>query len=396
VSEGENTVSVKATDLDNEQTSKQWHFTVPAAGAAFEYDQNGNLKSDGQRTFTWDAANRLTGVSGASGSVGWEYDAFDRRVRQTDTPTGEAAKTRILILQGTTIIELRDSSNNEIRRCYPEGQEWELNAGGITKLHYTRDHLGSIRELVDEAGIVRARYDYDTWGKRTKINGDLDADFSYTGHYWNSIASLNLAYYRAYDPSMGRWLSGDPIGENGGSNLYNYVFGSPVNFTDSLGLSFDTLPTNQDDFATSVDYLQQEPNMKRIINKLKKSPIVYKIRPLKDKKHSDSYNPSNHTIYWDPHSALRTTCGGSQTPALGLGHEMSHAARPEGLLDILIGMVPAGDYDDREEKRVITGPETTAAKTLGEGVRTDHRGTPYPVLNPISTLPFRANVTLRP
>src|SRR5713101_1964833 len=90
-----------------------------------------------------------------------------------------------------------------------------------------------------------------------------------------------------------------------------------------------------------------------------------------------SYSRDTHTIFWDPRSALRCLSGGTQSPALGLGHEMAHADR--GFWDALIGGISSSAYDNLEEKRVITGPETTAARNLGAGIRTDHRGTPHHV-----------------
>ena len=45
-----------------------------------------------------------------------------------------------------------------------------------------------------------------------------------------------LTHFRAYDPEMGRWLSADPLGEEGGLNLYGYVENDPVNSADELGL----------------------------------------------------------------------------------------------------------------------------------------------------------------
>ena len=105
-----------------------------------------------------------------------------------------------------------------MRRYYGNGEE-RLPAGGtpVTRLYYTTDHLGSIRELVDATGAVRARYDYDPYGNRTKQpSGDLDADFGFTGHYTHAASGLVLAPYRGYDPGTGRWLSRDPIEEDGG------------------------------------------------------------------------------------------------------------------------------------------------------------------------------------
>jgi RHS repeat-associated protein len=42
--------------------------------------------------------------------------------------------------------------------------------------------------------------------------------------------------FRVYDPSSGRWLSRDPIGEAGGENLYGFVGNDPVNGVDLFGL----------------------------------------------------------------------------------------------------------------------------------------------------------------
>jgi RHS repeat-associated protein len=74
--------------------------------------------------------------------------------------------------------------------------------------YYSRDHLGSIRELTDNTGTIQARYSYDPFGRPTQLlTGDLDADFGFAGMLWSSELSLNLTWFRAYDPNLGRWLS---------------------------------------------------------------------------------------------------------------------------------------------------------------------------------------------
>ncbi len=83
---------------------------------------------------------------------------------------------------------------------------------------------------------VRARYDYDPYGRMTKISGDRDTVFGFTGHFWHAQSGLNLTLYRAYDPNLGRWISRDPIKESGGINLYGYVDNDPINYVDPYGL----------------------------------------------------------------------------------------------------------------------------------------------------------------
>lgn len=66
--------------------------------------------------------------------------------------------------------------------------------------------------------------------------GSLFSDFTFTGHYYHARSGLYLAPYRAYSPTIGRWLSRDPIGERGGLNLYRYVQNDPTRWTDPSGL----------------------------------------------------------------------------------------------------------------------------------------------------------------
>jgi RHS repeat-associated protein len=54
---------------------------------------------------------------------------------------------------------------------------------------------------------------------------------------FHAASGLYLTQYRIYDPRTGRWLSRDPIEEEGGINLYGYVGGDPLNWVDPLGLS---------------------------------------------------------------------------------------------------------------------------------------------------------------
>jgi RHS repeat-associated protein len=101
---------------------------------------------------------------------------------------------------------------------------------------YTRDHLGSVRELTTSTGTIAARYDYDPYGVTTLIQGTNLADFQYAGMYVHQPSGYYLSATRAYSPNLGRWITKDPIQEKGGLNMYAYCGNNPVNAVDPSGL----------------------------------------------------------------------------------------------------------------------------------------------------------------
>jgi len=94
------------------------------------------------------------------------------------------------------------------------------------------DERGSIVALSDAAGNVTAVNRYDEYGVPAQTNAGL---FQYTGQVW--LGELGVYSYKArmYQPSLGRFLQPDPIGYGDGMNMYAYVGGDPVNFTDPEG-----------------------------------------------------------------------------------------------------------------------------------------------------------------
>lgn len=84
----------------------------------------------------------------------------------------------------------------------------------------------------------------------------------------------------------------------------------------------------------------------------------------------------NGVVSWDPNSFLITTNGGLQSPTLGLGHELGHAALDfNPSLSRFLNSVSYGSYKNMNEYFVISALETPTAIFFGEGTRTDHFGT---------------------
>jgi RHS repeat-associated protein len=101
------------------------------------------------------------------------------------------------------------------------------------------DNLGSVRDLVNNAGEVESHIDYMAFGAVETITNNLvQTLYGFTGR--ERDAETGQTYHRAryYDPLVGRWLSEDPIGFNAGDgNIQRYVGNDPVNYTDPSGLA---------------------------------------------------------------------------------------------------------------------------------------------------------------
>lgn len=187
----------------------------------------------GDKTYLWDAENRLVGILYAGGILNTrlKYDGMGRCVEIVENNGTTPVSTKRFVWCGLERCEERDASGNVTRRFFPQGEQ----IGGAS-YYYAFDHLGSVREMTDSTGAIRARYDYDPYGVRTKLAGDLDATRGYTGHYVHAPSGLHLTLFRAYDAQTARWLSRDPLGESAGANLYGYAGNNPARFTDPLGL----------------------------------------------------------------------------------------------------------------------------------------------------------------
>ncbi len=199
------------------------------------------------QSYQWDAANRLAqiwyGPIGSSSSTAFNYNGLSQRVGIIEKNAGgtvTCTKQFVWSPGDAGPSEERDACDNVTRRFYPQGEQ----ISG-TSYFYTTDHLGSVRELTDVTGTnVQARYDYDLWGRETKVSGTMDADFGYAGYYQYLPSGLNLTMFRGYDPNLGRWLSRDPYVDGYGNgaeiaispNLYEYSLNNPISFFDPLGL----------------------------------------------------------------------------------------------------------------------------------------------------------------
>jgi RHS repeat-associated protein len=350
-------------------------------GATLQYDANGNLTSDGTNTYNWNARNQLASINGPV-PASFQYDPFGRRVSKAIGGT-----TQFLYDGANPVQEISgtSASANLLTAGLDEYFQRTDSAGARS---FLTDALGSTLALADSTGTVQTSYTSEPFGNTSTTGASTTNSFAFTGR---ELDPTGLYFYRAryYNPSLERFISEDPLGESAGPNEYRYAGDSPSNFVDPTGMKlFATGDTGSVQLA--VDYLAQDPLMAMVIQSLIDSPNSYYIRTNSQQR--DSTDPFHEAVNWDPHAGLACAgsggkTGASQSPAMGLGHELVHLwdLQQRGLISFLLDfMADAGGYDNLEERRVITGIEASLGMTLGEGIRRDHGGRPSRVDSPLT------------
>lgn len=240
-SDGTTKVDVDATDVSDNTTSESFEIDSGSGQwASLTYDDNGNTLTrtvnSVTTTYTWDCENRLETVTVGGVTERFVYNAAGERVKIIRNPGGSEVERRFIWTGGFQPSQERSSANTVVGNFFGEGEQ-RKNGANLDDYFYARDHLGSVREMMDDAGSVVARYDYSPFGVRESIVApSVEPVFGFTGHFHHFLTGHTLTLYRAYDAELGRWLSPDPIAENGGPNLYAYARNDPLRFVDPSGL----------------------------------------------------------------------------------------------------------------------------------------------------------------
>ncbi|QLO97248.1 RHS domain-containing protein [Enterobacter hormaechei] len=226
-----------------------------------KYDHWGNLVSrrNGlyEQHYAYDAENRLVSARGTGPGGRFEaryhYDALGRRTRKIVTTTHGTTDTRFL-WQGYRLLQEQQQTGLCSTYIYDPNEAWsplarvdhlrDQNSGEIN--WFNTDLNGAPLEVTDERGAVRWSGQYGSFGEvrhqsegfSRVVNRTAMAHqpLRYAGQYADGETGLHYNLFRYYDPQVGRFIVQDPIGLNGGWNLYQYA-PNPLGWIDPLGLS---------------------------------------------------------------------------------------------------------------------------------------------------------------
>ena len=184
-------------------------------------------------TLTYDALNRLTQVAKTGQATQtYVYDDQGRRIQKTVGST-----VTNYLYSGPDIVSEYGSTWGSSSALYTHGPNMDdpiIRSTTTNTQYYHQDGLGSVVGVSNSSGTTDATARYDAWGNLLSGTGSIP-QYGYTGREPDETGLVNYRN-RYYDPSIGRFTQRDPIGMNGGLNLYAYVANNPTNLTDPMGL----------------------------------------------------------------------------------------------------------------------------------------------------------------
>ncbi|WP_164867116.1 RHS repeat-associated core domain-containing protein [Sinorhizobium meliloti] len=207
-------------------TADRPHAPLSLNGVAFSYDANGNLLSDGARTFTYDRANRVSQVVNASGAT----------ITLGYGPDGARAKKSWPL--GTTLYPDANVEWDPAKQAFTRYPHMDIRVVGTTKYFLHRDHLSSVRAVTDSAGNIVESTRYAAFGE--SANKAMTTQKTYIGERFDPETGLMYLNARYMDPIFGRFISPDdwnPTLVGVGTNRYAYAANDPVNKSDPNGHS---------------------------------------------------------------------------------------------------------------------------------------------------------------
>jgi RHS repeat-associated protein len=248
----------RSNNKDNQLTQ------IDGSSQGIEYDRAGNavkirpgLDWDWSKHFTlvWDAWSRLVEVKAENGVTIQKntYDGLSRRI--TKESGGKVVHT--YWSDRWKPLEDRIDSETTAATQYLWGErpghrdelvlrDRDTNEDGALdeRLYAMMDYFNG-SSILDTSGNVLERYAYGAFGPRRVMAPDFtsrgaslyDWDFGFQGQFRDAETGWYNYGYRFYVPELGRWINRDPIGEDGGNNIYLFALNNASGVLDYLGLT---------------------------------------------------------------------------------------------------------------------------------------------------------------
>ena len=192
-----------------------------SAGITYVYDDRGRMKSAGAATYLVNGLGQRV-KKNAGGDVFFAYDEAGHFIGEYDSTGAPIQET--VWLGDTPVAVVKPKT------------------GGFDVFYIWTDNLGTPRLITDTANVSRWEWPIaDPFGNTAPSENPAGAGvFAYNlrfpGQYFDAETGKHYNYFRDYDPAIGRYVEGDPIGLRAGLNRYAFVTSNSLRFIDRLGL----------------------------------------------------------------------------------------------------------------------------------------------------------------
>lgn len=211
---------------------------LTAQASDFYYDLRGNTTYGAGNEMEYDWFGRMAQAQGPRGGFANDFNGFHQRVSKSGwDPTVYFMHD----MNGLLVGEYEYGTAKAREHVYLEGAPIaSLDNRSVSFVH--TDHLGTPRVITKTDNQAIWSWFSDPFGAASP-NEDLDGDgvlytynLRFAGQYYDRETRLHHNYFRNYNPTLGRYIEGDPIGLAGGMNIYTYANGNPLSSVDRDGL----------------------------------------------------------------------------------------------------------------------------------------------------------------
>lgn len=241
----------------------QYPRTTPFSGAApadtsVSFTPQGHTQEEKsgawQRNYRYNAAERLIETSQSGQATSYRYDPFGRRISKS-TGSGAGSTTTTYFLYSDTGLMGEANSEGQLSKAYgfnPMAAQqgrwstapiWQANVSGSsltgssTSYHYLHtDHLATPILATDKAGSPTWKGASEAFGATKPTIQATEMNLRFPGQYWDRETNTHYNFNRDYLPGVARYTQADPIGLQGGVNIYAYALYNPIINIDDFGL----------------------------------------------------------------------------------------------------------------------------------------------------------------
>ena len=194
---------------------------------------NGNAQSTSTASFSYGGYNRLVTSQTAAETTTYTYNALGERIKKLNQ---NGLATVFHYGPDGELLYERNQQGKTKEYVWLNGRLLARIDNSTTIYYYHVDHLGTPQAMTNASGTVVWKADYEPFGKATVTVSTIENNVRLPGQYYDRETVLHYNYFRDYDPTTGRYIEADPLGIDGGLNVYGYANQNPLLFTDPTGL----------------------------------------------------------------------------------------------------------------------------------------------------------------